>query len=95
MCVYVKASESGVEGSGEAPQQVGTGAEAHWESGDSMCGHFPTEEKLEGCSMALLPHSNSTSPLLGKKRDWKIKLMHSHTYKFIRSSLESKTAGWE
>lgn len=56
---------------------------------------FPHGRKQEWCPMALLLHFNSTSPFLGKKRDWKIKPMHSGTYKFKKSSLESKTAGWE
>lgn len=35
--------------------------------------------------MALLAYSNFILPLVRKKRDWKIRLMHGNTYKFIKS----------
>lgn len=93
VCTCVKASKSLVEVTEQSSQQEGSGprppgggSSTHRRSPDKPAGRTP-------CG-SLVP-LQSYSPFMRRKSDWKIKLMHSRTHRFIKSSLERKTAGWE
>ena len=93
VCVCVNASKSHVEVTENTSPHPCTGVRLVG-TGEAPCAGISPLGKLEEL-FRLCVISQFHSPLKGKKKEWKMKQMHSCTHTFIKSSLESKTAGWE